>query len=131
VRGRRGVTRIPELAHHLLVRQDLTRVIASELEQPAQQRRLVDPREQQHVARGRGLDPRVLDVAAPSVLVADQRRGATGRCARSSLPVLSHHLLYNRLRVAGLPAARGIQRHRRTQGELPDVCPNRSRTCKQ
>jgi hypothetical protein len=45
VRQRRGVAGVVKLAQHLRIREHLARVPAAELEQAAQQRRLVDPSE--------------------------------------------------------------------------------------
>ena len=74
VRERRRVPRVLELAEHLGVGQHLAGVAAAELEQAPQECRLVHAREQQHVARDRGLDQRIEDVARPAVAV--RRRAA-------------------------------------------------------
>ena len=73
---RDGVAGVLQRAEHLRVRQHLPRVSASELEQPAQQRRLVHPGKQQHVARDRGLDQRVEQVARPAGRLVDEGRRA-------------------------------------------------------
>jgi hypothetical protein len=63
VRQRRRVAGVLELAQHLGVREHLARVAAAQLEEPPQERRLVHPREQEHVTRDGGLDEGVPDMA--------------------------------------------------------------------
>ena len=61
-------------------------VAARELEQPPQERRLVDAGEEQYVARDRRLDQRVDDVAPPAVRILHQRR-------RARVPAVEDELL--------------------------------------
>jgi hypothetical protein len=56
VRQRGGIARILELPDQLLVRHDLCRVVAPQSEELPKEGRLVDPREQQDVARKGRLD---------------------------------------------------------------------------
>lgn len=74
---RGGVAGVLELPQHFRVRQDLSRVAARQLEELAQERRLVHPSEQEHVPGDRCLDQGVEDVPPPSVRLAG-KGGPTG-----------------------------------------------------
>ena len=56
MRQRGRVARVLKLAKHLAVGKDLSRVAATQIEQAAEQRRLVHTSKQQHIASERGLD---------------------------------------------------------------------------
>ena len=73
---RRRIAGFLELAQHLVVGEDLPRIRATECEQAAQQRRLVDPGQQQHVAGDGRFHERIEDVARPAGRLPHQRRGA-------------------------------------------------------
>ena len=63
----RGVAGILELPEHLRVREDLTRVCASEFEHLSQQGRFVHTGEQQDVPRQNRFYERISDVADPAI----------------------------------------------------------------
>ena len=75
MRQRRGVAGVVKLTEHLGIGQDLSRIPAPQLEQAAKKRRLVDAREQQDIARDRGFDQRIQDVAPPAAGLAHERGG--------------------------------------------------------
>src|SRR5665647_1714966 len=76
VRQGGGVACVLELAQHLGVAEDLPVVLTGQVEQPSEQRGLVDAGEQQHVAGDGGLDERVEHIATPAGRRSDERRGA-------------------------------------------------------
>jgi len=73
---RGGVARILKLAQHFAVGKNLPGVGAADFKNPAQQRRLVHARQQQHIAREGGLDERVQNVTRPAHRLPDERRRA-------------------------------------------------------
>lgn len=70
------VAGILELTNHLVVGEDPSGIRARQIEQPAQQRRLVYPGQQQDVAGDDRFDERVADIARPAVRLAYERRRA-------------------------------------------------------
>src|SRR4029078_6350731 len=66
--------------------QDLPRIRARQAEQLAEQAGLLDPVEEEDVAREGGLDQRVEDVLLPALVAADERRG-TGVAAVDEIRV--------------------------------------------
>ncbi len=71
-----GIACIPELAEHLLIGEDLARLVATELEQAAEQRRFVDAGQEHNVARDRRFDQGINNVAAPPLFIINQGRRA-------------------------------------------------------
>ena len=76
VRERRRIAGVVKLAEHLRVRQHLSGVPATQLEQASQKGRLVHAGEQQDVAGDRRLHQRVEDVPTPAAGLVRERRGA-------------------------------------------------------
>ncbi len=76
MRQRGRVSSVLQLTEHLVVREDLPGVVAAELEEATQERRLGDALHEQDVAGDGGLDEGVTDVGAPTLLVRHERRRA-------------------------------------------------------
>ena len=67
-----GIAGVLKLPDHLLVGENLAGIVAGQLEQAAQERRLIDTAQKQDVAGDCGLDKGVADIAPPPFLLPDE-----------------------------------------------------------